>query len=498
MEIVRDSILALIFLSLVVTQTPQGQDFLNPSSPSNVQSIDKAVAGIESNTDGIRNLLTGQSFKDEDFAQETTLSSILTDTGKTAANTGNIDTNTDNLEALNEQQKKFLDRIDDRDEENIGLFGGKDVNNRQNLFHIEATVPLNERRNDWTGNVTWTGSTYKITGTGELRSNQRGEYQAGSAAEMGQMVIVDSIPKNSEEIEWGYMNGVNGFYYGVNSTCFYVAIEKDDNVLESVCQENFNVNTVNTTETTSYNPEGYKLDLKDATMYQSDFAWYGGGLIEMKIVFDTLEGQETVTLHRFDIDNQTSLGEVSLPIKTRIENDPDNSTSIQVGGRQFSIQDNYEPTERSTKVYTETTTAGASEFIPALSVRALSSYDNVAIDLIDFAAVPNCDVDAQIRYDTELTGASWAEPRLASYNETLIEVDRAATTWQVGGEPSGIYLDFAQMVGGQNQNKPVENVQSEEVSSVIGDNEVVTLGFRADGGSSCQVNDVTMQITEDY
>lgn len=380
-----------------------------------------------------------------------------------------------------------------------GLFDGIDVNNRQTLFHVEPTVPLNERRNDWVGNVTWTGSTYRLTGTAQIRSEQRGEYQPGSTAQVGQMIRVTDPPTEAgEEMKWLYFNDINGFYFGVNTTCTYVELQKNNETLKSFCQSDWNVNTVDSTEPTESNPSGFKLDLNDANMYQAEYAWYGAGLIEMDIIFDTADGQETVTVHRFDVDNQTSLGKISLPVKARILNDPDSSTSMDLGGRQYAIQDNYEPTERNTKVFVESMTASSTEYTPAISVRSREKYNNVALDIVDFESTPTCDVNAMVRYDTELTGASWQEPSLVRYNETIIEVDKSATSWQNGtGTFTGNFLDFAQLPGGDNKNKPVSDIQSAEISSVIGDDEVVTLAFKADD-TSCDVTDITLQVKEDY
>jgi len=198
------------------------------------------------------------------------------------------------------------------------------------------------------------------------------------------------------------------------------------------------------------------------------------------------------------VENQTSLGKVSLPVKARIQNDGDNSTSLEVGGRQYAIQDNYEPTERQVKVFRETVSVSSTEYTPAISIRSRAEYNNVALDIVDFEATPACDVNAHIRYDTELTGASWSNPSLTTGNESVIEVDTSASSWQNGtGTFTGQYLDFAQLTGGDNKNKPVANVQSEEISTVIGDDEVVTLAFKADD-TGCDVTDITLQVSEDY
>jgi len=402
------------------------------------------------------------------------------------------------INQTNTESREYLKSINDRDERSVGLFGGVDVNNRQTLFHIEPTVPLNDRRNDWTGNVTWSGSTYDLTGTSLLKSNQRGEYQPGSTAQVGQMVIVEDKPEGSDNVKWQYFNGEDGFYYGVNSSCTYVGIQKNGEVLSEVCQSNWNVNTVDSETKTESNPSGFKLDLNDANMYQTNFAWYGGGVIEMQVIFDDERRQDTVTLHRFDIDNQTSLSEVSLPVKAQIFNDSDDSTSIRVGGRQYSILDNYEKTARSVKLFRESMTASSTEYTPALSIRPKPGFENVNIDLLSFSATPSCGVNALVRFDTVLTGANFQQPSLVNGNETLLQVDSSATSWQNGtGSFTGEYLDFAQLDGGQNQNKPAAQVESEEVSTVVGDNEIVTLAFKADG-NSCEVTDITLQAEEDY
>lgn len=489
MELVRDSLLLILVILLAVTQTPQGQKLITDNSGSTldakISSIEKDTAKTRSNTEPIDTLLTESKFKSEDFAQEDTLTDVN-------SNTDQIETNTENVST-----EQTLEKLQDDFRDSTGLFDGVEVNNRQNLFHTESTIPLNKRRNNWEGNTSWTGSTYQLNGTGYIRSSQRGEYQPGSTAEVGEMIIVEDKPSTgNEEMKWLYFNGENGFYFGVNKTCTFVGIEKNNETLSEVCQNNWNTNTVNTSKETNYNPSGRKLDLNDANMYQSHFAWYGAGIIELQVVFDDENRQETVTVHRFDIQNQTSLSEVSLPIKAEISNDDDGSTSLEVGGRQFAILDNYEPSVRQTKVFVETMTASASEYTPALSVKDLPDYDNVNLNLISFSATPVCDVNAMVRYNTVLTNEDFQDPSLIEGNETLIQVDKNATSWQNGtGTFTGQYISFAQLAAGEKK-KAVTASRREEVSSVIAGNQI-TLAFKADD-TSCDVTDITLQVSEDY
>jgi len=290
MELRKDFYFIAIIAILLVGLTPLGDNLVNTSGSTEkgiLSSIDKNAAGINSDTEGISNLLSSADFNNEDFAQETTLSELAGTDFARETTLADLNKSFGNEDFA---QENTLSTINQNLEDSFGLFDGLDVNNRQTLFHIEPTVPLNERRNEWTGNVSWTGSTYKITGTGSLRSEQRGEYQPGSTGQIGQMIRIPEPPSTgSEDMEWLYFNDDNGFYFGVNTTCTYVELERDNEVIKSFCQKDWNVNTVNTTEETSYNPSGRKLDLNDANMYQGEYSWYGGGIIQMDIIFDSPE-----------------------------------------------------------------------------------------------------------------------------------------------------------------------------------------------------------------
>lgn len=434
------------------------------------------------------------------------LSSIKSRVGDNAEEQTATDLN-DNLKSFNtdfsnEQfaQEPTLSNIDNIFTKARGLFGGIDVNTRQNLFHVEATVPLNNRRNDWNGTVNWTGSTYRLNGTGYIDSSQRGEYQPGSTAEFGMAVFFDSLPDSNDDdrVEWGYINTNDGVYYGVNTTCTFVGVKKAGTVLDEVCQENWNVDTLDGDNDTD-NPSGKKLLLKDVNMYQTRFSWYGGGLIEPGVILDDVTGQDYFAMHRFDIQNQTSLDQISLPLSLNVSNDDDEDVSVNIAGRQYSILDEYEKTGRQMKEFRESLTASASEYTPAISLQVEDGFENVVLDLVSFSATPTCDVNAHVRFDTNLTNANFTEPTLVeNANESLIVTDTNATSWQdADGNPSGFYLDFSQLASGQNSNKEVASIQTEKVSAVIGEGELITLAFKADS-TSCDVNDITMQSEADF
>jgi len=97
-EPVRDVLLGFIALLLFVGLTPQGQNLLQEPGTSTqkgiLSNINQDTAGINSDTDQLRNLLTKAQFDNEDFAQEGTLTSVLS----SANNQENILSNIENIQ----------------------------------------------------------------------------------------------------------------------------------------------------------------------------------------------------------------------------------------------------------------------------------------------------------------------------------------------------------------------------------------------------------------
>lgn len=142
MELSRHIYFLAIIIILLVGVTPQGQKLLQPDTPSNIQSIDKAIAGIESNTDGISNLLTVQVFKDEDFAQETTLSAILTNVDMLETYTSGTEDNTERIKNSIED----IQSVQGQDGRSTDAFGERVTKNTQNLLNLPAHNPVNRER----------------------------------------------------------------------------------------------------------------------------------------------------------------------------------------------------------------------------------------------------------------------------------------------------------------------------------------------------------------
>lgn len=80
MDLTRDILLTVIALLLFVGLTPQGQNLLQDPGTSTqkgiLSNINQDTAGINSDTDQLRNLLTKAQFDNEDFAQESTLQAL--------------------------------------------------------------------------------------------------------------------------------------------------------------------------------------------------------------------------------------------------------------------------------------------------------------------------------------------------------------------------------------------------------------------------------------
>lgn len=73
MELIDRLLLIGLIAAVIFAPSIRGELSTATSTPQGLLSnIDRNTAGINSDTDGISNLLTGQTFKDENFAQEST------------------------------------------------------------------------------------------------------------------------------------------------------------------------------------------------------------------------------------------------------------------------------------------------------------------------------------------------------------------------------------------------------------------------------------------
>lgn len=360
---------------LVLTSTSTGQQLLTDNSGATekgiLSSIDKATAGINSDTDQLSNILDKSSFNNEDFAQENTLSD-------NEINTGNIDTNTDQIEPKLDKIDQSTDNFEKALIESRTLFGEIGVASRNleiDLVSDQGTSVLRDIKTT-NGSATIpqqpaasgelqikTGSTPGSQAT--LETANLGRYSPGQPAQVGIGIRQLEIPEGGEEWKAGYFDDTDGYYFGRNSTCLYVAQLSKGDVDKTVCRENWNGQDIE-------NQLGREWNMSDGAILQIDYSWYGYGAVRFSVV-DTKnlsiddasprDVQNTVPVHTFTPEASTSITDPIQPVRVDVQNDGSgNSYELRVGGRQYSVFGDRSKVSRISNDGVETVTVDSTDY----------------------------------------------------------------------------------------------------------------------------------------
>ena len=171
-----------------------------------------------------------------------------------------------------------------------------------------------------------------------LETANLGRYSPGASAQMGIGFRELEKPEGNEYWRAGLFEEDDGFFFGRNSTCLYVASRSNGEIDKKVCQENWNGQDIDETLGRDWSPQ-------DGTILQIDYSWYGFGAIRFSVVetndiqdADNYSIQNTVAVHTFTPEGDTSISDPIQPIRIETYNgDMSEDFGVRVGGRQFSI-----------------------------------------------------------------------------------------------------------------------------------------------------------------
>lgn len=324
----------------------------------------------------------------------------------------------------------------------LDLVGNLEVATRSTVIELKSTYGLSTLRDITTS--TGTGSVVNAVGDAEfnlstgattgsdakLESAERGRYVPGTQGQVGLGVRFPSQTfTGTAKSEWGYFDTNNGFGYGVDTTGVYIFILRDGTQTK-VYQTNWNNDTLD-----GNGASGLTLALTDGNVYQTDYLWYGYGNIDFKVVLNDGNKQTTVTIHRFNPTNQTSVKDPNLPISALIDNG-DTTTDYQmfIAGRQYATYTPYDPNFRINGHYRISQGSIGTTFIPVISFKRKTAYKSVAVLLEGLDIKADTDMLYQIRVNGSLTGASYGTPNDTTASETACEADTTASAI-TGGEP---------------------------------------------------------------
>ena len=232
-----------------------------------------------------------------------------------------------------------------------------------------------------------------------LDSSERGRYEAGFAGEAGIGIRLPVAPTGTQVVRWGLFDDQNGAFFGQNvANGIFVAIRRAG--LDTIIpQTSWNVDKLN-----GSGPSGATLTLSKGNIFQIVFTWYGYGVIEFRVVIPdpTTLAQEVITVNRFSPTGQTSFADPNLPLRAQISNNGTASAiSLFVGGRQYSIIGNYNPTFRITSERRQVTATGT--LTPIISFQRKAVFpagsgrsNSVSVKLEGIDLVTSADIYYQI------------------------------------------------------------------------------------------------------
>jgi hypothetical protein len=278
-----------------------------------------------------------------------------------------------------------------------------------------------------------------------IRTNQRGQYQAGAMGQAGIGVRIPIEPTSTAFCEWGYTDFVNGFYDGVDGAGRFVAYATGG-VVTKVYQADWNIDKLDGT-----GASGYTLNLADGNVAQIDFTWYGYGDIEFNfLLLDSVTNKIVkTTCHRFKITGSASVIDPNQPLTFRVGNGASTTTNVSmyIGGHQFAVVTGelFPQVRTGAELLTSYTTALNIAWQPLIAFRKKADFNGRANSVrvrVDGVSV-SAGSDMQIRFTVGGTTSNltWATPTGRTSTETAVETkvttSGTALTTSADGEPLG-------------------------------------------------------------
>lgn len=280
-----------------------------------------------------------------------------------------------------------------------------------------------------------------------VRTNRRGQYQAGTMGQAGIGIRIPTAPTGTQFIEWGYTDFTNGFYFGYDATGVYVAYETGGTVTKAY-QTDWNVDKLD-----GSGHSGLTLDLSNGNVSQIDFTWYGYGDIEFSfhIADQTTKKIRRVECHRFKIDGSASIVDPNQPLSFRVGNGATSTSNlvVYIGGHQFSVV-NGESTGQTrglSELLTNFSTALNTNWQPLIAIREKTTFrgrpNSVNVRLKDFIVATDGDLEVRLTINGTTSNLSWTSPTGVSANETSVETKITTTGTALTTSSDGTPIEYA-------------------------------------------------------
>lgn len=320
-------------------------------------------------------------------------------------------------------------------ESSQGLTGVRDVTDTANGGHLESHAE---------GGEIHLATDAQADSLSRIDSARWGQYVPGYEAQVGVGARLPQQPTEDGEILWGYFNGDDGFYFGLDSNEMFVAERRNGTEVKRVYRSNWNGRDPDEVEGVTHEPE-------DGAIYQINYAWYGYGSIQFSIISSEDEKtQQAVTVHTFSTQGSTSITNPNQPIRMQIDNGASgNAIDAYLGGRQYSIlgdvSDNFRVSSQT--VLEQTADQGA--WTHVMSIRRKTTDTRRVNMLVDSLSVGS---DSSVRFalliNPTLSGTAWQDYDLIPEDETISEYTEAGTFDGIG-DGIKIYSDYVDVSVGE-------------------------------------------------
>jgi hypothetical protein len=360
---------------------------------------------------------------------------------------------------------KYIQNNNIKIENPLNLFDEVRTSSRTPLISLKSTYGVSKLRDEvvTTGDGSvennlvdgggGTGEYYlsssELNASSILYSAERGRYQAGYGAVggIGIRIPADVTLSGNQQMLWGLGDENYGFFFGKDSTGMFVGYKRSGAEIIKTYSANWNVDTLD-----GNGKSGLTLELESGNIFQINFAWYGYGVIEFVIFFNTQINSFKTTqiiVNRIIINGSTSIQNPNLPIMASLNNGGTaGPLEMYVGGRQYSVDGLVKSDIRITADRRFALSVPSGTFLPLISFKRKASYKSISIKLDGYSIITDYDLVLEIRWDSTITGGTYVTPTNTLASETAIESNRAATAMSVDPSTTGGSLIWSDLIKG--------------------------------------------------
>jgi len=456
------------------------------------QVLDNINGELQDIEDNQGSLVDKKTFNDEGFAQQSSLSSVDSDTSKY-------------IDLLLESRTMFGEKgVATRNLE-IDLVSNQGTSVLRDIKSTNGSASIPKRPNESTGELQLnTGTTSNSVAT--LDSANLGRYSPGQSAQMGIGFRELEEPENGQYWQLGYFDGEDGFTFGHNSTCLYVAQYSNGDIDKSVCRSNWNGENINDSLGRGWTP-------RDGAIYQIDYSWYGYGAIRFSLVetkniseANTEQVQNTIPVHVFTPEGDTSINDPIQPLRVEVGNgDTNEDYEGRLGGRQYSVFGDQSKVSRITNDGVTQETISSSDYQcliaftkdtgninEATDVKYLGLQSATTSSLTQFAVFYNANLTSQGTYDN-LQNTPSTETSLLSNDNCQFDSSNGENIGYA--QPNGTELWNQLVLSNTDRSESPGQTQINGLNAKLPDQRNIVLAARSVDGTSTDVS-ANVRFTE--